>query len=310
MNTNENNKLTMFNTTNLVLAKFNDVLGPLPNYPGIYQHFNGNVVKINVFSEEKKLKRTGYVKEKELVKQNLVTLVLDTSKKIKAWALFENKLVLLDEISVSASKLKRTNEEGICEYAQGIHKRAGELLASLESYGINAGTQAALQAALDSYKAALPQKRMATVTDKDNTRQMKLAFKNADADLAKIDALVEIISLTAPDCYNQYKSARKIIQLGKSSMALKLIVVEAGTSEPVKNATATFKPNSNGDNPGLNGSITIVKKTSLKGGLYLKTLAEGSYTLTVKKSGYTDKEQQIIISKGELNRVMVELEKV
>lgn len=310
MNSKEESKHKMYNAADGTLIKFNEVLKTLPNYSPTYEKFKAVLDVINVTAEAQMLAKTsGHTKQKKILKNNLWVLVLDNSKKIQAYAKFTGNTVLLDEITFSESTLKYSTEEELREYARNIYTRANENLTELAPYGITAETQQTLLAAIDSYVASIPKSRMLRVSGKDETRKLKQAFKDADAALSDMDTLIEIIRLSNVECYNQYQSARKIINLAKSSMSLKGMVVEAGTNTPLRNATITFTLKLNGTTASLNGNGSIVKKSAEKGGFYLKYLPEGIYTVTIQKTGYITKQQEIVINSGTLDKLVVELQK-
>jgi hypothetical protein len=129
--------------------------------------------------------------------------------------------------------------------------------------------------------------------------------------LDKIDALVEIVRISQPDFYSGYKSARRIIETGAGSFQVKGIVTDAGTGEGLKGATLSFAQNSsNGLMKAASSSAEAMKKkTAIKGGSNIKSLPEGTCTVTVRKNGYADMTTSIAVTSGELVKLNVELVK-
>jgi hypothetical protein len=118
--------------------------------------------------------------------------------------------------------------------------------------------------------------------------------------------------------YNEYRTTRKIIDTGTGSLALKGTATELQSGEPVQNATFTFQPATAGQLKAMNSSATgkingnspIVKKTAAKGIFNIKSMPEGTYTVTITKPGYKDQIATVSVVNGELANLDVELEKV
>ena len=75
-------------------------------------------------------------------------------------------------------------------------------------------------------------------------------------------------------------------------------------------ATFTFAP-SNGllKSAAANGKDNIVKKTAAKGKFNIKSMPEGTYTVTITKPGYKDQVVTVSVVSGELAKLDVILEK-
>jgi uncharacterized membrane protein len=142
------------------------------------------------------------------------------------------------------------------------------------------------------------------------TKQLATLFKTADTALENMDAAVEIVRLTEVNFYNGYKSARKVIETGGGSLSVKGLVTDAQTGSPLKGVTVSFA---------LDGGMAkaaiattepeIVKKTAEKGGFNIKSLATGTYQVTLKKVGYADQVATISVNDGEMTELKISLEK-
>jgi hypothetical protein len=132
----------------------------------------------------------------------------------------------------------------------------------------------------------------------------------ADGALANMDAAVEIVRLTQVNFYNAYHKARKIIYTGIGSLAVKGLVTDAATSEPLKGVRVSFSLNGAAAKAkGANGKPYLVKKTAEKGGFNIKTLPAGIYTVTIRKNAYAEQVTTVAVSDGEMSELNVQLSK-
>ena len=216
----------------------------------------------------------------------------------------------MNETKYTESDLKRTADTGLRDAAQGIYDRAQANLTALAPYGISAATQTSLQNAITAFVTSIPKPRLGIADKKQTTTQLANLFKQADATLDNIDTLIEIVRLTQPNFYKGYKAARKIVETGVGSLALKGLVTDAKTGDPVKGASLTFVLDGNGTKAKSAKALEpIIKKSADKGGFNIKSLPAGMYTVTISKNGYADKTETIAISDGEQTDLKIQLSK-
>jgi uncharacterized membrane protein len=108
--------------------------------------------------------------------------------------------------------------------------------------------------------------------------------------------------------WQRYKTARKQLDNGRSSVSLKAWAVETGKGEPVKGAIFTFRPETGNAETSV-GEGEIVRKTAEKGTFNIKEMPAGNYTVCVNKPGYKEKTTAASVSEGEMTELHVELEK-
>ncbi|MCX6236497.1 MAG: hypothetical protein NTY07_02880 [Bacteroidia bacterium] len=147
--------------------------------------------------------------------------------------------------------------------------------------------------------------RLSEADSKEITRQLTGHFVGADKSLMQIDALIEILRNSDPNTYKAYKLARKTIDYGTRSIAVRGKIIDAITKEGVKGVIIGFL---NADGTSL--VSPIVKKTADKGGFNVKSLAEGIYKLKLTKVGYVDQMITITVTSEELCNIKVEMSKI
>lgn len=251
---------------------------------------------------------------KNQLKATLIAQAIDVSRKVAAYATIVNNTVLLNEVKYPESDLKRCADTILKDRCQVIYDRANANVAALATYGVTAAILTGLQTAITNFNAAIPKPRLGINDKKQATTQLASLLDNVDINLSKIDTLVEIVRITQVNFYRGYKNARRIVETGVGSLALKGSAFELNSSEPIQNATFTFTLNDNTLRAGVtsensNGAEKIVKKTAAGGSFNIKSMPEGTYNVIVTKPGYKNKEVTISVINGELCYLVVELEK-
>src|SRR5690606_16275087 len=129
--------------------------------------------------------------------------------------------------------------------------------------------------------------------------------------LEKIDSAVELVKLTDPVFYDGYKSARKIVNQGSGKLAVKGLVTDAQSGEPVKGVTITFMNDGETTPAALAASAepVIIKTTAAKGGFNIKSLPAGIYSVSFKKMGYAEQFATVNVNDGKLTTVELALHK-
>ena len=287
------------------------ILNPLPNYAALSTALNSYIAQIQSFGEKQQFDQKGVAENKSQYRKTLVMLGADTSRKITAYAKFTNNQVLLSETKYTESDLNKMADTSLRDAVQGIYDRAQSNLTALTPYGITAATQTSLQNAINSFVTSIPKPRLSIADKKQTTDQLANLFKQADATLDSIDTLVEIVRLSQPNFYKGYKAARKIVDTGNGSLAVKGLVTDAMSGEPLKGVTLSFSMEGNNGLARAAKAATekVIKKTAEKGGFNIKSLPSGMYSVTIKKVGYADKVETVAVADGELTELKIQLSK-
>ena len=311
MDSIQKSKLSMGMATRDYCLPNTAITTPLPNFQTNFTTVQNTIPQIQAIAELQDFDKTGIAENKGQLKTTLCVLSDDYSRKLTTFAKFTNNTLLLREVKISATELKRCADADLKTKAQELYDRAQTNLAALATYGITAATQTTLQTAITAFNTAIPKPRLGINERKQATEQLAVLFKSVDAALANMDSAVEIIRLTQPNFYNGYKNARKIIETGSNTLAVKGKVIDAINGEPLKNAIISFVLT--GDATMMkttNGNGKLTKKTAAKGGFMVKSLAEGTYQVTISKPGYKDQIITVNISNGEMSELNIGLDKI
>jgi hypothetical protein len=290
------------------------VVTPLPNYSVYSSAFHGAIVQIQTYGEQQRFDKSGLKAGKVQLINTLVMLTADNSRKILAYARYTNNSLLTSETKYSESDLKNATDNELRDIAQGVYDRAQSHLTALADYRINAETQALFLNTIHGYVEAIPKPRIGITEKKQNTRQLAEAFSMAEAALENLDGTIDIVKLVQPNFYNGYKSVRRLITTGRSKLAVKGLVTDLLSGEPLKKAILSFAADGNGlmaksAIPGTTPGTLLVKKTAKKGGFIVKSLPAGSYNVTCSKSGYAGQTATLTVADGELSDLRMQLSK-
>ena len=314
MTSEQESRLSMFMAVRDFLTANATITATLPNYAGYFTAVQNGITSIQTIREQQEFDKTGITENKNQLKATLIAQAIDVSRKVIAYAAFVNNTVLLNEVKYPESDLKRCADTILKDRAQVIYDRANANVAALATYGVTAAILTSLLTAITNFNAAIPKPRLGINDKKQATTQLASLLDTVDINLSKIDTLAEIVRTTQVNFYNGYKNARRIVETGVGSLALKGTAFETNGGEPIQHATFTFTPNGNGlkaaaTSDNSNGGEKIVKKTAAGGSFHVKSMPEGTYKVTVTKPGYKDKEVTVSVVNGELCYLVVELEK-
>lgn len=317
MTNEQESRLSMFFTVALYSDANATTTASLPSFNANLATLKGTTTQIQSISELQKFDKTGVTQGKNQLKASLIVLAADNARKITAYAKFTNNQTLLAEVSLTESDFRRCSDTALKDYAQIIYDRIQANLPALAGYSISAATQTTLLTAITTYNAAIATPRVGATVKSQATKQLAALFETGNAALANMDTAVEIIRLSQVNFYNGYKTARKIVETGIGSLAVKGFVTDAQTGEPLKGATILFSPTggdatqsvaANGISKSKEEAI-LTKRTAEKGGFNIKSIPEGVYSVTIKKNGYKDQVVTVAITDGEMSDLNVELSK-
>ncbi len=303
MNILQKVKLTMYMVVKDFLRLNATIVEKLPNYKANATVLDGNILKIQGAAELQAFKKTGIADEKNRLRASLIAQAEDFSLKLVAYAANIGNMILLKEVKYSKSELSRSADADLKNKAQCIYNRAHENIAALAGYDITEGMVTTFLDTINSFNEAIPTVREGATSKKLYTTQLEDLYKEMDAALGNIDRIVEIVRLSHPDFYRGYQNSRLVIKRSGGSVALKGVVTDASSHEPLRGVTLIIAP--------VDGiGAAIVKKTADKGGFMVKSLPEGVYNVTVSKSSYKDQVVTVAITNGELSVLNVEMNKI
>lgn len=303
MNAKQESKLKMYLAVRIFLLSNPTITAKIPNYEMFSTALDAAILQIQTNGEQQQFSISGVTDNKKRLRENLISLTADASRKVQAYAIYTGNTVLQAETKYKESYLRDVSEVKLLSIANGLHSKIEDNLPALEPYGLTAATQTAYQTAITAFANAIPEQSQSEQEKKESKLLQDQGFDAADVAVANIDAGVEIVRLSEPNFYTGYRNARKIHDMGKGSLQVQGKVAEAATGKPIPYATVTFR---------LQGHTEVVleKETADKGGFNVKTLAEGIYELTIVKVGFQTQTVSIIVRWDQLCVVEVKMESI
>ena len=311
MTNNQENKINSLETLISFCDQQTDNTGTLPEFNQNLGDLKDTVAEIKVVGERQKTDLTGIAVDKKQFRTRLINLATESARKLTSYAKLKNQFTLLGTINFTISDFNHFSDLELRDNSQIVYDAAQGLLTDLSSYFISEETQSDLQGAIVNFTNSMNTPRLGTTAKSQLTKQLVVLFNRAEISEGNMNASVELIRTSNPDFYNGYQTAGKVIKRGTVNLAVRGLVIEAQTNNPIKGATVTFIP--------VNGSAKLskasgngaglVKKTAAKGGFNIKSLDGGTYQVLFNKSGYLEITQEVNVTNGEMIVVTATMEK-
>jgi hypothetical protein len=308
MNTKQQSKVKMYSASRDFLEPNASITAPLPEFEPNFILLKNTIRDIQLISETQKDVRTGLAKDKKDVKNKLITLSADNSRKVFAYAKNKGNKTLMDSVDFSISDFQRMTDVDLKDFAENMHKKAEAIITELATYGITPETQKTLGEAIKAHDSWMERPRIGITEKRQATIRLGELFAIADVTLEKIDAIIEIVRLTQANFYVGYKTARKLVDFNSGVIALKATAVDIANGKPLNGAIFTFATYET--NLAANEQpVLIRKKTATKGSFHIRNMRPGVYKVAIKRAGYKAKEVTLDIPDGVRSDLKVELEK-
>jgi hypothetical protein len=194
---------------------------------------------------------------------------------------------------------------------QVICDNANVNLKLLAPYGVAPAAVATLQGSINNFSAAISKARVDTTGNSEITRQLSLYFDTLKATWKKVDKLVEIVRVSHPAFYSEYRNVRRVIMRGSNPHALRVQTVSAQTGQPEPNVIITLTPVKNAlKNRTNKNKIVVSKKTAKGGGAFFRSIPDGTYHVAATKLGFQESVMTIAIVRGEYTSHTIPLQAI
>ena len=302
----------MYLTVKEYLARNEDLLKNVPHFGECFSEFIKILDQIRLTSTNQRTSRTGIATDKKKRRQNLVSIALDTSRKLAAYAKMNDNLRLLYQVKISKSELEDKKDVDLKTQVEIIYHEAEARIDALQIYEVTPETQKIFREAISAFDEYFSKPRLGITERHQLTIHLSELMGKAYSVLLLIDIEMGIIMYEEPDFYTGYKTARKLVHTRTSKLALRATVKEAGKGTPIRGAIFTFIADGvqGGNEEKHHKSVKLVKKSAIQGGLRINNMKPDPYKVVVKKPGYKEKELTVTIEDGERCELKVEMEKL
>ena len=269
--------------------------------------------KIAREAQKLELRSLGFTEAKNTAKEELIRQTISLVKRAQAFASVTKDKLLLNEVKVNSSDLRKEPETllgGTCRRILLVCSGKADLLAP---YDVSTGMLTNLDAAITEYETRLsgtPQFRGERKAARQTLQQL---FDEAD-DLLKnsLDVQAEIIRDSHAETYVEYQNARRLETRSGRKISMKGRVLEASTAIPIPGAVVTVvrNPDGEGNETQATTGEKTEKITAARGGFQIPSLLAGSYRVTASKAGYTEQSIRIYVNDHETSLAELTLTKL
>lgn len=300
MTSRQETKLVMLMGLRDYLIQNSAVVATIPNLNGLLTSLQNLINQIQAAGQLQIVDKTGVKVAKEELRGNLILIVGDVARRLSAYAAIVNNDGLLSEVHYSDAELMKLSEERLKEIGQVIYDRGMANVTAAAAYGLTVQLMASLLTALNAFNTAIPKPRLTVAERRQATELLIRLFKDVEVLLKKVDILVDIVKLSQPNFHTGFKSVRMLVDRGARKRMLTVTILDLLSNEPIKGVTCRL----------VRGEDVFIKKSSLKGSFFLKSMPEGTYQMSVSKSGYKSTVVDVYVTKNETFKIKVLLEKV
>jgi len=211
----QENKLSMYISVQQVTNFHSEAWGSFKVFKDQFSGFEGLIEKILELRKIQEGKITGVTKDKAAAAYNAVEKGLIVQDKLSAYGSIIDDNKLIDRVSYSFSKLINSRDTFIINRLQIIHENASKYISELADYELTQEDLDELESLITRFRSIVENPRQAITNRARATSEIKVYFAEADKVLkCRLDKLINHYKASNSAFWKQYKSARKIIDLG------------------------------------------------------------------------------------------------
>lgn len=218
MTTTQQNRLAMFLAVLGVMEKYNASWAALTAIADMVTRLDDLTTGMQESSGVQGTKRTGIAGGKRRQRLLMMEQAVAIAGDLHALAVKNNDADLQAKCAFELTDLVRLGETVIGPRCQEIHDQANKNVAGLAAFGTTATEITALQTAITAYGELVTKPREAIIEKKSATGDIAADENTADALLNdELDKAMKKFKAKEPAFFNEYTSARMIIDLGGRS---------------------------------------------------------------------------------------------
>lgn len=297
MTKRQEDKLNMYDS---VLMQYNqnetsfDTMVALQN---AYAALKTVVAAINSTSQQQLPSAKGHTINKADKKNSISNFGNEVAGALYAWAIDQKDLVLKEKVKTTYSALFTMRDEELANLCRTYYGIAAANQLVLTDYGLTKEVVDSFKMAIDNYQTTVPAPRNAVAQRKAYRAKLASLFKEADTILkSKVDKLSLPLKKTNPDYLETYLVNRRIVNSATNSTALRIIVTDAITSEPINDVAIQIE------------ALALQRVTDKQGQVTIKPIPQGVYQIKLHKEGYlpqTIAEQKATLGKTSITNVLL-----
>lgn len=163
---------------------------------------------------------TGQARSKAASAEAMLGLAQVVARAATAYAQVVDHRVLLAQMRIPGSLLRRTSNVLLARRCQAILEAAEPHLVALADYGVDQARLDALRTAILDHQQLVTAPRQAIMARKAATERIRMALRrSADLLRYRLDGLLVQFATTAPDFHRAYRNARIVVDAASAKAA-------------------------------------------------------------------------------------------
>lgn len=215
MTDKQENKRSMYIAVQNVCNENQIIWSSLPAFTNAMNEFETILAQIEAQSQIQEGRTTGITQNKQKEEDEMIQITVQIAAAVYAYASKIGDNELTDKVNYSPSTLRQSRDTVLKDICQRIHDEANNVIIELADYGKSPEDLIQQQNEIDDFAAIIAKPRTAIGTRATATTRLVELFSQAD-DLLKnqMDKLMVTYQNAQAVFYNQYQSARTIVDLG------------------------------------------------------------------------------------------------
>lgn len=232
MNNAKTNKFSMYKTVQKFGSQEAASFTAVPIIATTFADLNTLIGQVGKAAKQQGAKTKGITLSKAQQKKQMAELAVVVSGTVSAFATKTGNQELKSAMQYTFSEVNKQTDADSATTCDLIYDKALPFLPDLADYGLTTSTLADFRACIDTFEDLIGKRRGSVGTKTAATQDLDELFAQTDTLLKEVlDKLLQPFKSSNPNLYNQYLSARQVIDLGGRSKPDDL---NAGGSEDEK----------------------------------------------------------------------------
>ena len=297
------NKLNMFVLIKDFLLASEGITNKWAAFAALYNVFAETITEIFTVAAQHEEDKSGVTKTKAQIKASLIANMLVISEKCVAYATVEGKLDFLALVKFMKGEMQKLADADLLKRAESLYTNVLPKLDEVRGYDLKQAELAELMELKNQFLAIYTRPTGNIENNTKLTARLDVLFRTANATLVKMDAILQLSRVSAPDFYAEYTRKRTIGKTAARTRALQLWVVDDATGLPVAKAKVTVRHKAGTD------VVKVVRSTGPKGGMIVASMDAAEYEYEVTYGGYLTSTGSLFVNDGVMTEVVVRLKK-
>jgi hypothetical protein len=287
----QNKKLAMYQVLRVLFNSQPEVIELLPNIKEYLTELDKIIGEIKDYYETKVGVRKEMRFKMREKKANFVANLLDCQRKLKAFASHSELTTLLKLASVSETALKQQSDHNLYNHGHRLCEMGEEYADKLSEYRLTSDQLTGLRDMTEDFWSFCQEFYLSKAKSSVLMKGLEQNFATAGKVVKKIDTEIEIIRISHPDFYREYRMERRW-DVRFTRVALIAAITDAETGKPLPNVTVRLTTKGQ--------KVAIAeRKTAKKGGFLIKRLKKGRYMADLVKIGYESQQTELVVTGDE-----------